>query len=74
MINWPRRCFLFLIEIYRNLLSPYKLQCCRFYPSCSEYAREAVERHGIIYGGYKAMIRILRCNPFSRGGYDPVAE
>jgi putative membrane protein insertion efficiency factor len=63
-----------LIDIYRKYLSCYKIQCCRFYPSCSQYAMEAIERHGIIQGGYKAILRVLRCHPFSRGGYDPVAE
>jgi hypothetical protein len=61
-----------LIQLYRKLLSPLKLQCCRFYPSCSEYALEAIEKHGIVRGGVRAFKRILRCHPFSSGGYDPV--
>jgi putative membrane protein insertion efficiency factor len=62
----------FFIELYRNCLSPFKLQCCRFYPSCSEYAYLAVEKHGIMKGLLKSAWRVLRCNPFSPGGYDPV--
>ncbi|MDD5422214.1 MAG: membrane protein insertion efficiency factor YidD [Candidatus Omnitrophica bacterium] len=61
-----------LLKFYRNCLSPYKLQCCRFYPSCSEYAISAIEKHGAFYGLFKAAKRILRCHPFSKGGYDPV--
>lgn len=60
-----------LLKFYRNYLSPLKLQCCRFHPSCSEYAIEAVEKYGAIKGSFKAVKRILRCHPFSRGGYDP---
>ena len=60
------------IKFYRNYLSRIKLPCCRFYPSCSEYAMEAIEKHGVISGSFKGLKRILRCHPFSRGGYDPV--
>jgi len=61
-----------MLKLYRNYLSPLKLQCCRFYPSCSEYAIGAIEKHGLLSGGLKSIKRILRCNPFSQGGYDPV--
>lgn len=61
-----------IINFYRNFLSIYKLRCCRFYPSCSEYAAEAIEQKGVIKGLLLSSFRILRCNPFSRGGYDPV--
>jgi hypothetical protein len=50
-----------------------RIQCCRFYPSCSAYAIEAIEKYGLFFGGLKAAKRILRCHPFSAGGYDPVA-
>ena len=60
------------LKFYRNYLSIFNLRCCRFYPSCSEYAIEAIEKHGVFTGGAKGLWRILRCNPFSRGGYDPV--
>ncbi len=59
------------IKFYRNYLSPYKLQCCRFYPSCSEYTIDAIEKYGIFFGILKGLRRILRCHPLSPGGYDP---
>lgn len=60
------------LKFYRKYLSVMKLRCCRFYPSCSEYAIEAIEKRGTLMGGIKSIWRVLRCNPFSRGGYDPV--
>lgn len=57
---------------YRNYLSPMKMQCCRFYPSCSQYAIDAVGEYGTVKGLIKAIKRVLRCHPFSQGGYDPV--
>lgn len=64
-----------LIRFYQKNLSPMKGgPTCRFVPSCSEYAAEAIQRHGALRGGALALWRILRCNPFSRGGYDPVPE
>ena len=67
-----KRTLLFLIAFYRTFLSPLKLPCCRYIPSCSEYARQAVEKYGAARGGYLAAKRILRCHPFHAGGYDPV--
>ena len=61
-----------LIKIYRKAISPFKIPCCRFTPTCSQYAIEAINTHGAIKGGAMAVWRILRCNPFCRGGYDPV--
>jgi len=60
-----------LIEIYRKYLSPLKIKCCRFYPSCSEYAISAIKKHGLVMGIFKSTTRILRCNPLTKGGYDP---
>ncbi|KPK42666.1 MAG: membrane protein insertion efficiency factor YidD [Omnitrophica WOR_2 bacterium SM23_29] len=60
------------IEFYRNFLSVNRLPRCRFYPSCSNYAVEAIEKKGILKGLILSIFRILRCNPFSKGGYDPV--
>ncbi len=60
------------LKFYRKYLSTLKIRCCRFYPSCSEYAIGAVEKHGVLFGGIKSVWRLIRCNPFSRGGYDPV--
>lgn len=61
------------VTFYRVVLSPMKrTPTCRFLPTCSDYAQEAVRKRGIVVGGALAMWRILRCNPFCRGGYDPV--
>ena len=62
--------FIFIIRIYQKFISPLKAPCCRFYPSCSEYAVLAVKKYGVLKGGIKAIFRILRCNPFSKGGID----
>ncbi len=61
-----------MIKGYRRFISPYTAPSCRFIPTCSEYALEAVEKYGALKGGYLAARRILRCNPFHPGGYDPV--
>jgi putative membrane protein insertion efficiency factor len=60
------------IRLYQRLLSPALGQRCRYYPSCSEYAAQAIGRFGILRGLVLAAWRLLRCNPFSRGGFDPV--
>lgn len=60
------------VRLYRRFLSPLKPRMCRFAPTCSQYAIEVVEAHGIVRGGGLAIWRVLRCQPFSRGGYDPV--
>ena len=62
-----------LLRAYKWALSPMLPAACRYVPSCSDYALEAVERHGALRGGMKAAWRVLRCHPFARGGFDPVA-
>jgi len=62
------------LKCYKGLISPALPVSCRYVPTCSEYAAEAVARHGIFYGGVLALWRILRCNPLVRGGYDPVQK
>ena len=64
----------FLIKFYRRFISPLKKPCCRFTPSCSQYAIDAVREWGVCFGISLALWRILRCNPFSAGGYDPVPK
>ena len=59
---------------YKWLISPLLPPSCRYVPSCSEFALEAVERFGIVRGGFKAVLRVLRCHPFAKGGYDPVVR
>ena len=61
-----------MVRFYRKAISPARPPCCRFYPTCSQYALEALEKYGAIKGGWLAFRRILRCNPFHKGGYDPV--
>lgn len=60
------------IKAYQKYISPLKKPCCRFYPSCSEYAVQAIKKHGVFKGGALAAYRILRCNPFCKGGVDQV--
>jgi putative membrane protein insertion efficiency factor len=67
-----KRVFIFLIDAYKLLLSPFFGQQCRFYPTCSSYTREAIERHGALRGGWLGVKRILRCNPWCAGGVDEV--
>lgn len=72
-MNWPRRAVLWLIRFYRRYLSSLKkYPTCRFIPTCSEYALEAVSKYGVLKGGYLAFRRLLRCHPFHPGGYDPL--
>jgi uncharacterized protein len=66
------RVLLVLIKAYRYCVSPLLGQNCRFFPSCSDYAAQAVEKHGAVYGGWLALKRIARCHPWHPGGYDPV--
>ena len=67
-----RRGALALIRFYQHYISPSRPPACRFQPSCSHYGYEAIERHGVIRGVSLIAWRLLRCNPFNRGGYDPV--
>jgi putative membrane protein insertion efficiency factor len=63
---------LFLIRIYRKILSPLKPPTCRFYPTCSAYALEAITKYGPIKGSFLAVKRVLHCHPLNPGGFDPV--
>ncbi len=68
----PARAAMALIRGYRRWISPALPPACRFYPSCSAYALEAVARHGALRGSWLAVRRLVRCHPFNPGGYDPV--
>ncbi|HXK66222.1 MAG TPA: membrane protein insertion efficiency factor YidD [Spirochaetota bacterium] len=61
-----------LIKLYKLVISPVLPNACRFYPTCSQYAIEALTRYGLFKGGFLSIKRILRCHPFCDGGYDPV--
>ncbi|MCI2254255.1 membrane protein insertion efficiency factor YidD [Domibacillus sp. PGB-M46] len=69
-----KKLFLFLIRFYQKGISPLKPPSCRFYPTCSHYGHEAVQKHGALKGGLLAVIRILKCHPFHPGGVDYVPE
>ncbi len=72
MRQFPRLVLLALLRGYKWALSPILPPSCRYLPTCSEYAAEAVDRYGAVRGSAMAMWRVLRCHPFVRGGYDPV--
>lgn len=67
-----KRVILFLIRGYQRVVSPLFPSACRFYPSCSEYTHQAIEKHGVLRGGWLGIRRISRCHPWNEGGYDPV--
>ncbi|MBQ3848141.1 MAG: membrane protein insertion efficiency factor YidD [Clostridia bacterium] len=67
-----KKAFISSIKFYQKYISPNKPPCCKYIPSCSQYAVEAIEKYGAVKGGAMATWRIMRCNPFSKGGYDPV--
>ena len=71
-VSPPAYAACLLIRAYQLTLSPLLGRCCRFEPSCSRYAMEAIRRHGFLRGSALAAWRLLRCNPFCHGGYDPV--
>lgn len=70
----PRRVLIFLVELYRTWISPMRLPTCRFEPTCSTYAVEALEKRGLIYGSLLTIWRLLKCGPWHKPGYDPVPE
>ena len=70
LLTLPRQVILFLIRVYQAT-KPLRPNLCRYEPSCSEYAAQCVQKHGLIRGVALGIRRILRCNPFSPGGYDP---
>ncbi|MBE5801473.1 MAG: membrane protein insertion efficiency factor YidD [Clostridiales bacterium] len=69
-----KNVLLSIIRFYQRHISPHTPPSCRFQPTCSEYAKVAIERYGALRGSWLALKRILRCNPFCKGGYDPVPE
>ncbi len=69
-----KRALIFIIKIYKMFISPYIGRSCRYVPSCSEYAIEAVEKFGFTKGLVLSAKRILRCQPFCKGGYDPAIK
>ncbi len=72
MIAFLRRVWVAPIRFYQRFLSPLKPRTCRFHPTCSEYAAQAVLTHGVVRGSFLAVWRLMRCQPFAKGGEDPV--
>ena len=70
----PRRVALFVLRVYKWAISPMFPPACRYVPTCSEYAMEAVDHYGALRGGVMAVWRVLRCHPFAKGGLDPVVQ
>ncbi len=69
-----KKLLLRIIRFYQTKISPHTPPACKYYPTCSQYGYEAIERFGVLKGSVLAIWRILRCNPFSKGGYDPVPQ
>jgi hypothetical protein len=70
--SWPARLLMAAVRGYRLMLSPWLGNACRFYPTCSVYALQAMDRHGALAGSYLTVHRLLRCQPLCAGGHDPV--
>jgi len=67
-----KKIFILGIKFYRKYISPFKRPCCIFYPTCSQYTLEAIEKYGALKGSIMGIRRVLRCHPFNKGGFDPV--
>ena len=67
-----KRLLIAMVKFYRRNISPLRPPCCRYIPTCSQYALEALEKYGALKGSWLALRRFLRCQPFHKGGYDPV--
>jgi uncharacterized protein len=70
----PVRGLIFVIQLYRHMVSPMRMPSCRFTPTCSQYAVDALTEYGLIRGGWLATVRLLKCGPWHRGGWDPIPE
>ncbi|MFL0181550.1 MULTISPECIES: membrane protein insertion efficiency factor YidD [unclassified Mycobacterium] len=70
----PVRGLIFVIELYRHLISPLRLPSCRFMPTCSQYAVDALTEYGLIRGSWLAAVRLAKCGPWHEGGWDPIPE
>ncbi|MFT8390071.1 MAG: membrane protein insertion efficiency factor YidD [Sporolactobacillus sp.] len=69
-----KHVLIFLIRVYQKCISPFTPPTCRFYPTCSHYAAEAITRFGVLRGGWLAIKRLMKCHPFHPGGMDPVPQ
>lgn len=71
---WAARALIYVIQLYRHTISPLRLPTCRFTPTCSQYAVDALSEFGLLRGGWLATVRLLKCGPWHRGGWDPIPE
>jgi putative membrane protein insertion efficiency factor len=69
-----KHIFIFFLKLYKRFISPLKPQCCRFYPTCSSYAIEAISKFGTLKGSYLTVRRLFKCHPYNKGGIDYVPE
>ncbi|MCI8397567.1 MAG: membrane protein insertion efficiency factor YidD [Clostridia bacterium] len=67
-----KRIFIGIINVYQKYISPILGKHCRYYPTCSEYTKQAIKKYGIFKGTFYGIKRVMKCNPFSKGGYDPL--
>jgi putative membrane protein insertion efficiency factor len=74
MENDMKYIFIYLVKFYKKFISPMLPKSCRYHPTCSEYAIDALQKHGAVKGSIMSFFRILRCNPFFKGGLDPVPD
>lgn len=72
--GWLARTLIALIETYRHLISPMRLPTCRFMPTCSQYAVDALTEYGTLRGGWLSLVRLVKCGPWHSGGWDPIPE
>jgi putative membrane protein insertion efficiency factor len=72
MMRWGKRIALAMVRFYQRAISPMLPPSCRYIPSCSEYTYQAIEKYGVLHGGWLGLRRLSRCHPFHPGGYDPV--
>ncbi|WP_422743547.1 membrane protein insertion efficiency factor YidD [Mycobacterium sp. WMMD1722] len=70
----PARAVIFAIDLYRNMVSPLRLPSCRFTPTCSQYAVDALTEYGLIRGSWLALVRLAKCGPWHPGGWDPIPD
>ena len=72
--NLVRKTLYIAVRVYQCCISPFMVNSCRYYPSCSTYCRDSIHSFGVVKGSFLTLKRLARCHPFSRGGYDPVPE
>lgn len=72
--RWPAQAVIFVVEIYRQTISPLRPPSCRFIPTCSRYAVDALAEYGLIRGGFLSAVRLAKCGPWHPGGWDPIPQ